>query len=230
MRIAGIQKLSLLDYPGQLACTIFTSGCNFACPFCHNPSLVLPELFPPPISVSEVLAFLEDRRSVLDAVCITGGEPLLQPDLAPFLQSVKNLGYLIKVDHNASMPDRLAALIEKGLVDYVAIDIKNEPNSYAETVGLESFDPAVILRCLDLLRETNTPFECRTTVVKEFHDSTKLHQLAAWIYPCERYFLQKFSTNNDILSSKTLTAYSDEEMDKLLSVVSEILLFASKRG
>ena len=156
MRIAGIQKLSLLDYPGQLACTIFTSGCNFACPFCHNPSLVLPELFPPPISVSEVLAFLEDRRSVLDAVCITGGEPLLQPDLAPFLQSVKNLGYLIKVDHNASMPDRLAALIEKGLVDYVAIDIKNEPNSYAETVGLESFDPAVILRCLDLLRETNT--------------------------------------------------------------------------
>ena len=162
----------------------------------------------------------------MDAVCITGGEPLLQPDLAPFLQSVKNLGYLIKVDHNASMPDRLAALIEKGLVDYVAIDIKNEPNSYAETVGLESFDPAVILRCLDLLRETNTPFECRTTVVKEFHDSTN-YSTGGLIYPCE-LFLAKFSTNNDILSSKTLTAYSDEEMDKLLSVVSEILLSPRK--
>ena len=136
MEIHGIQKMTLLDYPEKVACTIFTARCNFRCPFCHNASLVTHVDAAAAISEEEVFSFLAKRQGILDGVCITGGEPLLQPDIEEFIRKVKELGYQVKLDTNGSFPDRLEHLIDEGLVDYVAMDLKNCRERYGETVGL----------------------------------------------------------------------------------------------
>lgn len=139
MVICGIQKLTLLDYPGKVACTIFTGGCNFRCPFCHNADLVTGK---PEVTVTgeEIFRFLRKRQGLLDGVCISGGEPLLQPDLEDFIRGVRSLGYSVKLDTNGSMPDKLESLAEKGLLDYVAMDLKNAPEHYGRTIGAETYD------------------------------------------------------------------------------------------
>ena len=169
MLISGLQKLTLLDYPGTVACTVFTGGCNFRCPFCHNAPLVLPEELPEAADDSEVLSFLRKRAGVLDGVAVTGGEPLLHRDIDGFLEKVHALGFKVKLDTNGSFPDRLIEIVRAGLVDRVAMDIKNSPELYAKTVGLEKLDLSAVERSKDFLLSGEVDYEFRTTVVRGLH-------------------------------------------------------------
>ncbi len=212
MRIAGLQKLTLLDYPGKVACTVFTAGCNFRCPFCQNASLVLPERFGQPIAEEELLSFLRKRQGVLDGVAVTGGEPMLHADLPDLLRKVRDLGYLVKLDTNGSFPDRLAAVIDEGLVDYVAMDIKNAPARYAETVGLRALDLKAIDRSRALLAEGKVDYEFRTTVVRGLHTRESLMDAARWIEGSAAWYLQQYRSSGEILSASGLDAFGEDEM------------------
>lgn len=229
MNIQGLQKLTLLDYPEKVACTIFTAGCNFRCPFCHNASLVthvdpyhdMPE--------EEVLAFLKKRQGILDGVCITGGEPLLHTDLAGFLEKVKALGYSVKLDTNGSNIGRLKLLAEQGLVDYIAMDIKNAPNKYGETIGIQDYNLENILRSVDYLKSGAVPYEFRTTVVREFHKREDFAAIGRWLKGAERYYLQGFVDSGDLIQSG-LRAYTKEIMEQALEIIRKNIPNAELRG
>lgn len=199
MRIDGLQTLTLLDYPGKVACTVFTSGCNMRCPFCHNASLVCGEV-PPFMEKEEFFAFLKKRTGVLDGVCVTGGEPLLQEGLIPFLLEVKEKGFTTKLDTNGLLHDRLRAVVEVGAVDYVAMDIKNCKARYAETAGVPGLDLAPIEKSVQFLMEGSVDYEFRTTVVKELHNKADFDEIGRWLKGAKRYFLQSFKDSGDILS------------------------------
>lgn len=199
MRIDGLQMLTLLDYPGKVACTVFTSGCNMRCPFCHNASLVCGEV-PPFMEKEEFFAFLKKRTGVLDGVCVTGGEPLLQEGLIPFLLEVKEKGFTTKLDTNGLLHDRLRAVVEAGAVDYVAMDIKNCKARYAETAGVPGLDLAPIEKSVQFLMEGSVDYEFRTTVVKELHNKADFDEIGRWLKGAKRYFLQSFKDSGDILS------------------------------
>lgn len=199
MRIDGLQTLTLLDYPGKVACTVFTSGCNMRCPFCHNASLVCGEV-PPFMEKEEFFAFLKKRTGVLDGVCVTGGEPLLQEGLIPFLLEVKEKGFTTKLDTNGLLHDRLRAVVEAGAVDYVAMDIKNCKARYAETTGVPGLDLAPIEKSVQFLMEGKVDYEFRTTVVKELHNKADFGEIGQWLKGAKRYFLQSFKDSGDILS------------------------------
>ena len=234
MVIRGLQKLTLLDYPGKIACTVFTDGCNFACPFCHNASLVHRPGVPavgasPAIPADEVLAFLRRRAGVLEGVCITGGEPLLQEGLKPFLSSVKALGYAVKLDTNGSLPERLKELIAEGLVDAVAMDVKNAPDKYAETIGRTVYDITPIRESIDFLRTLNGRYEFRTTVVREFHTLGDIESIGRWLEGAEQYFLQSFTDSGDILAPG-LHAHEPETLRRFLDAVRAYIPAAALRG
>lgn len=199
MRIDGLQKMTLLDFPGKVACTVFTGGCNFRCPFCHNALLVteLPEN--PDYTVDEILSFLKKRAGLLDGVAITGGEPLMNPDIADFIKQIRDLGYSVKLDTNGSYPDRLKSIVGEGIVDYVAMDIKNCKEKYAETVGLKSYDLSKIEESVDFLKTNAVDYEFRTTVVKEFHTVEDIRKAAEWIKGAKRYFLQNFVDSGNLI-------------------------------
>ncbi len=199
MRIDGLQKMTLLDFPGKVACTVFTGGCNFRCPFCHNALLVteLPEN--PDYTVDEILSFLKKRAGLLDGVAITGGEPLMNPDIADFIKQIRDLGYSVKLDTNGSYPDRLKSIVGEGLVDYIAMDIKNCKEKYAETVGLKSYDLSKIEESVDFLKKNAVDYEFRTTVVKEFHTVEDIRKAAEWIKGAKRYFLQNFVDSGNLI-------------------------------
>ncbi len=199
MLICGLQKLSLLDYPEKLAATIFTGGCNLRCPFCHNPGLVTHAEESMPISEEYVLEFLNSRKGKLDGVCITGGEPLLQPDLESFITAVREMGFLVKLDTNGSNPLKLKALLKKGLLDYVAMDIKNSPEKYPETVGIEGFDPEVVFESVAILKGAGVPYEFRTTLVKGFHEAADLERLGMLLAGADKYYLQSFRDSGDLV-------------------------------
>lgn len=199
MRIDGLQTLTLLDYPGKVACTVFTSGCNMRCPFCHNASLVCGEV-PPFMEKEEFFAFLKKRTGVLDGVCVTGGEPLLQEGLIPFLLEVKEKGFTTKLDTNGLLHDRLRAVVEAGAVDYVAMDIKNCKARYAETAGVPGLDLAPIEKSVQFLMDGKVDYEFRTTVVKELHNKADFGEIGRWLKGAKRYFLQSFKDSGDILS------------------------------
>lgn len=199
MRIDGLQTLTLLDYPGKVACTVFTSGCNMRCPFCHNASLVCGEV-PPFMEKEEFFAFLKKRTGVLDGVCVTGGEPLLQEGLIPFLLEVKEKGFTTKLDTNGLLHDRLRAVVEAGAVDYVAMDIKNCKARYAETAGVPGLDLAPIEKSVQFLMDGKVDYEFRTTVVKELHNKADFDEIGRWLKGAKRYFLQSFKDSGDILS------------------------------
>lgn len=199
MRIDGLQTLTLLDYPGKVACTVFTSGCNMRCPFCHNASLVCGEV-PPFMEKEEFFAFLKKRTGVLDGVCVTGGEPLLQEGLIPFLLEVKEKGFTTKIDTNGLLHDRLRAVVEAGAVDYVAMDIKNCKARYVETAGVPGLDLAPIEKSVQFLMEGSVDYEFRTTVVKELHNKADFDEIGRWLKGVKRYFLQSFKDSGDILS------------------------------
>ncbi len=203
MDLRGLMKLSLLDYPGQVACTVFTGGCNLRCPFCHNPSLVLPERLraePPTVTVEAFFSFLDKRRGVLDGVCITGGEPLMQPDLPAFIREIRARGYLVKLDTNGTFPERLEPLLAEGLVDFVAMDVKNSLARYPQTVGIPGFSTDAVARSIRLLLEERVPYEFRTTVIRELHRQEDLLALAGLIKGARAYALQQFVDSGDLVS------------------------------
>ena len=211
MQIHGFQKMTLLDFPGKVAATVFTGGCNFRCPFCHNALLVTGLSEAPAFDEEDVLAHLKKKAGLLDGVAITGGEPLLQRDVGSFLEKVRDMGYQIKLDTNGSFPERLRDLVERGLVDYVAVDIKNRPEKYAETVGLKSFDLAPVRETVDFLLSGAVDYEFRTTVVRQFHTVDDVAAAAAWIRGARRYFLQNFVDSGNLLDPGC-TGVSPEEM------------------
>lgn len=229
MDIAGLQKNTLLDYPGKIACTVFLAGCNLRCPFCHNPSLVLPSRAEPPaMEESELLAFLKKRRGLLEGVCITGGEPTLHRDLPQLIGKITALGYPVKLDTNGTNPKMLGQLLEAGLLSYVAMDIKNAPEAYAETCGgadvLESVEESV-----KILRNSGIPYEFRTTVVKPLHSAETMKALGQWLSGEEPYFIQNFRDTGDLVG-QGLSSFSEEELKQLLLAVLPYLPNAQVRG
>lgn len=217
MLIAGLNKTTLLDYPGRVAATIFTGGCNFRCPFCHNGDLVIKPSSLEMISEEEVLSFLQKRRNVLKGVCITGGEPTLQADLADFICKVKDIGYEVKLDTNGSHPTVLRVLLQEGLLDYVAMDIKNCKEKYALTVGCADLDIERIEESVKLLMAAGIPFEFRTTVVRELHAPEDILRIGRWIAGCPGYFLQQYAENEKEIRSfqgqEAFHSYTKEELE-----------------
>ncbi|MBR5754419.1 MAG: anaerobic ribonucleoside-triphosphate reductase activating protein [Erysipelotrichaceae bacterium] len=201
VRFYGLQKLTLLDYPGNMAATVFTGGCNMRCPFCHNRSLVFLNENDSEISTGDILEYLETRSKVLDGVCITGGEPLLHKGLKDFIKKVRNLGLKVKLDTNGSNPAALKELVEEGLLDYVAVDIKNCPEKYPETTGLEGYDVSEIEKTKDYLLEDHVDYEFRTTVVAQFHEVEDIRKIGEWIKGARRYFLQNFEDHGTCIQN-----------------------------
>jgi len=212
MRISGLQKLSMVDFPGKLAATVFTGGCNLRCPFCHN-ALLVTRLAENPEShtIAEVLDFLRSRRGFLDGVVLSGGEPLLQPDVADFARAVRELGFAFKLDTNGFFPQRLRALIDEQLVDYVAMDIKNAPQDYSAICGIPDLDPAPVLESVELLREGRVAYEFRTTLVRGFHNAQRLAEIGAWLPKDCDYYLQSFRDSGDLIQPG-LEGFSEAEM------------------
>ncbi len=217
MKIHGLQKMTLLDYPGKVACTVFFGGCDMRCPYCHNAEL-LDGTAPSVMSDEELLDFLKKRRGLLDGVAITGGEPLLQKDLPELAARIRELGYPIKLDTNGNHPDRLERMIRDGLAQYVAMDIKNSPERYAKTIGLAQFDIGPVKESAALLLEGRTDYEFRTTTVAEFHDDSSFEKIGPWIQGAKRYFLQKF-TDRDTVPFGGLHAPEDEQMRRWADIV-----------
>ncbi len=228
MLIKGLNKTTLLDYPGRVAATIFTGGCNFRCPFCHNGDLVLKPSIQDTYSEEEVLSFLQKRKNVLKGICITGGEPTLQADLPVFMEKVKKIGYDIKLDTNGYQPGVLAALMRDGLVDYVAMDIKNSKVKYAEAAGVNDLEIERIEETVALLAAAEIPYEFRTTVVKELHTVEDILTIGEWIAGCPNYFLQPYKENEKEIRlmqgevSADFHSYEKEEMEEIIKRLEEI--------
>ena len=229
MRIDGLQKMTLLDFPGKVACTVFTGGCNFRCPFCHNALLVtkLPEK--PDYSEEEILIFLEKRTGLLDGVAITGGEPLLNPDIADFIRKIRSMGYAVKLDTNGSFPERLKAIVGEGLVDYVAMDIKNRKEKYAETIGLKNLDLSKIEESVEFLKSGAVDYEFRTTVVEQFHTVEDIRAAAEWISGAKRYFLQNFVDSGELICEE-VSGVDKETMLKMKSAAADFVPQTEIRG
>ena len=229
MNIQGLQKLTLLDYPGKVACTIFVAGCNFRCPFCHNASLVTHINPEHAIPEEEALDFLKKRRKVLDGVCITGGEPLLAPELDRFMERVKDMGYRIKLDTNGSNVNRLKYLAGRGLIDYVAMDIKNVPQKYGMTIGIDGYNPENVIKSASWLMTGAVPYEFRTTVVREFHKRDDFEGIGRWLAGADRYYLQSFRDSGDVIQPG-LRAYSRDILEQALEIVRKYIPAAELRG
>ena len=228
IKIKGLQKLTLLDFPERIACTVFLGGCNFRCPFCHNASLVLPERQSEDITEGEFFEFLASRVGRLSGVCVSGGEPTLYKELPLFLLKIKQMGFAVKLDTNGYNPEMLEALINDGLVDYVAMDIKNSREKYPLTAGLSTLDISKIEKSASLLMKGSVPFEFRTTVCRELHTEEDIKKLGEWLGGDEKFYLQSFKDSGDILSGG-FSAYSDEEMKGLLLILKERISGASLR-
>lgn len=229
MNIQGLQKLTLLDYPGKVACTIFFAGCNFRCPFCHNAALVTHIDPEENIPREEVLAFLRKRAGILDGVCITGGEPLLAPDLEAFIRAIKALGYEVKLDTNGSNAEKLKHLVKAGIIDYVAMDIKNSPEKYGMTIGIEGYEMSNVMQSAAFLMEGHVPYEFRTTVVREFHKREDFEAIGQWLEGADRYYLQSFVDSGDLIQPG-LRGYTKEIMEQALGIVRQYIPAADLRG
>ena len=221
--------MTLLDFPGRVACTVFTVGCNFRCPFCHNSSLVVSPAAPE-LSQDDFFAFLRKRQGLLDGVAVTGGEPLLHPDMPDFLERIRALGFAVKLDTNGAFPDRLRTVLEAGLADYVAMDIKNSREKYELTAGVSGILPRVE-ESAALLMAGKTPFEFRTTLVDELHESEDFAAIGRWIAGAERYFIQGFVDSGDILAGgERFHAASPEKTKACLEAVRPYVPMAQLRG
>ncbi len=225
MLIYGLQKLSLLDYPEKLAATVFTGGCNLRCPFCHNASLVMRFSQCQRISEDEVLSFLEKRKGLLDGVCISGGEPLLQEYLEDFIIKIREKGFLVKLDTNGTFPDMLDSLIKRSLVDYVAMDIKNSFEKYPMTVGISDFDPKPIFESAEILMRASIPYEFRTTLVRAYHTDDDIEKIGRAIKGAKNYFLQNFEDSGDLVgfrntsNSVPLSGFSVPEIEHFRDIL-----------
>lgn len=229
MHIAGLQKLTLLDYPGHLACTVFLPGCNLRCPFCHNASLVLPrEDTSPGMTTAQLLDFLQKRKGRLQGVCITGGEPTLHPELPDLLREIHTRGYSVKLDTNGTHPEMLRYILEENLADYVAMDIKNSPERYTETCGgAEVLDK--VKESVSLLMEGGVDYEFRTTLVHPLHTESDMAAIGQWLQGAKRYFLQQFIDSGDLIG-QGLQAMAEEEMEMMRQTVLPYIKETTLRG
>ena len=229
MLIGGVQRFSLIDYPGKLSCIVFTQGCNFRCPYCYNRSLVLPEFFEETIEEEEFFSFLSRRKGLLDGVVITGGEPTVQEDLLRFVERVKSMGFLVKLDTNGSYPELLKLLIDRGLLDYIAMDVKAPLKKYTKVVRVDLY-PDSIVRSVYLIRNSGVDYEFRTTVVRELLTPEDILEIGRFLRGSRRYALQRFVVTDTLLdpSFKECTTYSEEELEdmaeKLRKYIEEVVV------
>ena len=230
MKIMGLQKMTLLDYPGKVACTVFFGGCNLRCPYCHNASLVFDSGLPQACSESDFFAFLSARKGLLDGVCITGGEPLLQQGLDSFIAEIRVRGFLVKLDTNGTFPDKLEYLLKHNLLDYVAMDVKNCKRRYAQTVGKTFFDTDAIERSIALLQNSSIPHEFRSTLVRELHTEEDVKELGQWLQGSKALFLQTFVDSKDLVGSVSLSPFSKSEMEHFSNLLQSYIGTVSIRG
>jgi pyruvate formate lyase activating enzyme len=229
MQIHGFNKTTLLDYPKHLAATIFFGGCNMRCPFCHNSSLVSGTSSQPIIPEQEVLSYLAKRKGILEGVCITGGEPTLNPDLIPFITKIKELGLKVKLDTNGTNPQLMKTLVEDKLIDYIAMDIKNSKEKYALTAGLNHFTLKPILESADFLLTSPIEYEFRTTIVKEYHSREDMLSIGEWLSGAQAYFLQSYQDSGDILQPG-LHSHSKETLEEYAKLLTPMIPSVSVRG
>ena len=233
MKISGLQKMTLLDYPGKIACTVFLGGCNFRCPYCHN-SEILDGNSEMLMSEQEFLAFLSGRKGLLDVVCISGGEPTLQPDLPELLAQIKAMGFLTKLDTNGSRPEVLQALVSRNLLDYVAMDIKNSPTRYSEAIGA-SWKQEKIEESIRFLTQDHVDYELRTTVVAQLHDFQSMEEMGRWVSTLaenkkiKRWFVQPFADRETVMYSG-LCAPDDNQLAEFVGILGRFSLHSCRRG
>ena len=227
--IGGLQKVTLLDFPNKVACTVFLTGCNLRCPYCHNPELVFPQNDRKTVSENELFEFLSSRRGKLDGVCITGGEPTLQRDLPEFLRKIKALGFAVKLDTNGTNPAMLRAILSEKLADYVAMDIKAGRENYSAVTGTLRPGLAAVEECARMLMDGDTDFEFRTTVVRGLHSAEDFADIAAWLPGNEKYFLQAFKDSGDVISGGC-AAFTREEMESFRAILLPAIPNAEIRG
>ena len=218
MRIVGLMKTTLLDYPGKVASTIFTGGCNFRCPYCHNGDLVLNHTTMEPYSEEEIFSHLNKRKNTLNGVCITGGEPTLQSELPEFIHKVKTLNLLVKLDTNGTNPAMLCSLLEEGLLDYVAMDIKHCKSKYNDVACMNPLDIQSIEESVDILKNCNIDYEFRTTVTRELHKMEDFQEIGKWIEGSKAYYLQPYKESEQVIS-KIFTTYSAAEFDEIVNIL-----------
>lgn len=228
MQINGLNKTTLLDYPGHVAATVFTGGCNFRCPFCHNGDLAWKPWEQPLIAEEEVLNFLQKRKGILEGVCITGGEPTLQKNLEPFIRKVKELGYLVKLDTNGYRPDILWRLLQEDLLDYVAMDIKSSKGGYQKASGIQNLDLSNIEESVAILKSSNILYEFRTTVVKGLHTEDDFEGIGAWIEGSAAYYLQSYRDNT--ILDNNFTSFNKKSMENFMKISSKYIEQVSLRG
>ena len=229
MNICGYQKTTLLDYPGHVAATIFTGGCNFRCPFCHNSDLVVNSTMSPCISQEEIFSFLKKRKNVLSGICITGGEPTLQTNLSEFIKKVRSLGYKIKLDTNGYRPDVISSLLEDNLLDYIAMDIKAGLSNYAKLSGIPNLDTSKIKESISIIENSGIDYEFRTTVVKELHSRQDFLEISEMLSSSSPYFIQSFKDSGNILTPG-LSSCDTDTLNQYLAIVKNKLPFSSLRG
>ncbi len=229
MNIQGIQKLTLLDFPGKMACTIFTGGCNLRCPFCHNSPLVINPPKESALSDEEFFSFLKKRLGILDGVAITGGEPLMQKDIKDFIIKIREIGYAVKLDTNGTYPEKLKDLVNDKLVDYVAMDVKSSQKGYPQCVGIGGYDISKIKESVEFLKQGNVPYEFRTTVAKGLHTFEDIKELGQWIKGADRHFLQAFKDSGDLIGFG-LEPFSKSEMLEMKNIMSEYVPDCDIRG
>ncbi len=227
MKISGLQKLTLLDYPGKTACTVFTYGCNLRCPFCHNAFLVTEKEDEYPSDL--FFDYLKKRQGILDGVCITGGEPLIHGDLPDFIKEIRSLGFLVKLDTNGAFPSKLAPILENRLVDYIAMDVKNTPEKYGITVGIDGINVSPFLKSIELINSSGIPYEFRTTATKEFHVPEDFEIIASVIKGTEAYFIQKFKDSGNLIGNG-LHPLDDEEMRRCKAFAEKVIPNVTLRG
>lgn len=229
MNIQGLQKLTLLDFPGKMACTVFTAGCDLRCPFCHNRSLVINPPAESEFSEDEIFSFLKKRQGILEGVAITGGEPLMQADIEDFIFKIRELGYEVKLDTNGTFPSRLRSLVEKGLVDYVAMDVKSSESGYPSCVGIGGFKTDKINESIEFLKSDKVDYEFRTTVAKGLHTKEDIEQLGKWIQGAKRHFLQAFTDSGDLIGFG-LEPFSKAEMLEMCEIMKKYVPSCEVRG
>jgi pyruvate formate lyase activating enzyme len=228
MKLHGLQKMTLLDFPGHVACTVFLGGCDFRCPFCHNFELI-DGTAEPIMDESELFSFLESRKGLIDGVAITGGEPCLHKDLPEFIRKIREIGYPVKLDTNGYHPEMLKSIIDEGLVEYVAMDIKNSEEKYEITCGIDLIDMDKIKESISVLINSGVEYEFRTTVIKEFHDEDDFIKICEMIKGAKRYFLQRF-TDRDSVPYGNLTAPSFDEMKLFADISRQFIPNTELRG
>ncbi len=229
MEILGLEKMSIVDYDGKVAATVFTGSCNFRCPFCHNSSLVLDYQKIQAIPEQELFDFFIKRKNLLDGVCITGGEPTLQKDLPDFCEKLKNLGYAVKLDTNGTNPEMVKTLNQAGLVDYFAMDIKNDRENYAKIIGLDKYDTSKVVKTVEYFLSGKADYEFRTTLINQFHLKENIVKIGEWLKGANKYFMQKFKSGDNCISSG-LSEVSTDDAKEFLSIVSPFVKSAKLRG